>query len=394
MTTVRELLHVPEFQHLQLIAGENGLNRKITGINVIESTDLISFFRPNELILTTGVQMKNDINQLEQLICHAYSRKVSGFIINVGPYIPEVPESIIQYANEKQLPLLQMEWKYRVADLLKNTFELISMTQKSFYQQQNEQKLLYNLIFRYDHPRISIEENLLQRGVPKGAELGIITCTTKNLNHPISQYSEIIFYEFQNRYHDFLSLKHNNELIFLIDRANVKTNHIPFSKTVEKIYEKAVEINGELDLIIGMGNFYTELKKVSKSYDESLTVIHLVKQHKNPSIQKYKEIGTYKIIMNVPDQSIIKTFHQDLLGPIYLYDQLHNTDFVKFLRIFLEENGSVNKISKRLFIHRNTVAYKIHKIESLLDLDLNNTFARTNLNVAFMIEDILNQKKN
>lgn len=393
MTTVRELLHAPEFQHLQLIAGENGLNRKLSGINVIESTDLIPFCRPNELIVTTGVQMKNDLNQLEQLIRNSHSRKVAGFIINIGPYIPDVPPSIIQFANEINFPLFQMEWKYRVADLLKNTIELISMTQASLHQQQSEQKLLYNLIFRYDHPRISIEENLLQRGIPKGAELGIITCTTKNLNHSISQYSEIILYEFQNRYHDFLSLKHNNQLIFLIDRSQVKTNHIPFSKTVEKIYDKAIERNGELELIIGMGNFYTELKNVSKSYDESLTVIHLVKQHKNPFIQKYKEIGTYKIIMNVPDQSIIKTFHQDMLGPLYLYDQLHNTDFVEFLRIFLEENGSANKISKRLFIHRNTVTYKINKIASLLDLDLNNTFARTNLNVAFMIEDIMNQKK-
>nr|WP_106783053.1 PucR family transcriptional regulator [Lysinibacillus timonensis] len=393
MTTVRELLHAPEFQHLQLLAGEGGLNRKLSGINVIESTDLIPFCRPNELIVTTGVQMKNDVDQLEQLIRHSHSKKVAGFIINVGPYIPKVPESIVQFADEKQFPLFQMEWKYRVADLLKNTIELISMTQASINQQHNEEKLLYNLIFRYDHPRMLIEEKLLQKGIPKGAELGIITCTTKNANHPISQYSEIIFHEFQNRYHRFLSLKQNNELIFLINRQEVKTSQIPFSKTVEKIYEKALERTGELELMIGMGNFYTELKKVSKSYDESLMVIHLVKQHKNPLIQKYKEIGTYKIITNVPDQSIINTFHQDMLGPIYLYDQLHNTDFVDFLRIFLEENGSANKISKRLFIHRNTVAYKINKIESLLDLDLNSTFARTNLHVAFMIEDIMNQKK-
>lgn len=95
--------------------------------------------------------------------------------------------------------------------------------------------------------------------------------------------------------------------------------------------------------------------------------------------------------MNVSNQSIIKKFHQDMLGPIYFYDQLHNTDFVQFLRTFLEENGSANKISKRLFIHRNTVTYKINKIESILDLDLDNTFVRTNLSVAFMIEDILDK---
>ena len=391
-TTIKELLHAPEFQHLQLVAGENGLSRKLTGINVIESNDLISFCRPNELIVTTGIQMKNDFGQLEELIRHAYSRKVAGFIINVGPYIPEVTDPILQFANDNNFPLFLLEWKHRVADLLKNTIELLTLNQTP-HQQETEQKLLYNLIFRYDHPRMEIEKHLLQRGIPSGAELGIITCTTKTFNHSVSQYEDIIYHEFYNRYHDFLSLKHNNELIFLIDRKEVKTKKIPFSKTVEKIYEKAVEKNGDLELIIGMGNFYTNLKNVATSYDESLTVIHLVKHHKNPFIQKYKEIGTYKIIMSVKDQSIIKNFQQDMLGPLYFYDQLHNTDFVEFLRIFLEENGSANKISKRLFIHRNTVTYKINKIESLLDVDLNNTFARTNLNVAFMIEDVLNQKK-
>lgn len=388
--TVKELLHAPEFQHLQLVAGENGLTRKIAGINVIESNDLISFCRPNELIVTTGIQIKNDLFQLEQLIRHAYSRKVSGFIINVGPYIPDVSSSILQFANDNNFPLFIMAWKYRVADLLKNTIELLSKHQSS-HQQEDEQKLLYNLIFRYDQPRMDFKKHLTNYGIEDDAELGIITCTTKNFNHSITQYSEIIYQEFQKRYNFFLSLKNNNELIFLINRGEVKTKNIPFSKTVETIYEKATKINGDLQLIIGMGNFYTNLKDVATSYNESLTVIHLVKQHKNPFIHKYKEIGAYQIIMSVPNQAIIKKFHQDMLGPLYFYDQLHNTNFVQFLRTFLEENGSANKISNRLFIHRNTVTYKINKIESILDVDLNNTFARTNLSVAFMIEDILNK---
>lgn len=391
-TTVKELLHAPEFQCLQLVAGAGGLNRKLIGINVIESDDLISFCRPNELIVTTGIQMKDDLHQLELLIRQSYQQKVSGFIINIGPYIKEVTTSILQFADDHHFPLFLLEWKYRVADLLKNTIELLSLNQSS--QQENEQKLLYNLIFRSENPRIEIEKHLVQHGIPTGAELGIIICTTKNFNHSITKYTDIIIHEFFNRYNTFLSLKHNNELIFLINKKEVKTSRIPFSKTVEKIYEKATEKNGELELVIGMGNFYTNFKKVSTSYNEALTVIHLVKHHKNPFILKHKEIGTYKILMNFPDQSIIKSFQQDMLGQLYFYDQLHNTDFAEFLRIYLDENGSANKISKRLFIHRNTVAYKINKIELLLDVDLNNTFARTNLSVAFMIEDILDQKEN
>ncbi|MEK9196781.1 PucR family transcriptional regulator ligand-binding domain-containing protein [Lysinibacillus halotolerans] len=395
MATISDLLLEPEFRQLHLIAGEKGVYRQLSGINVIESADLIPFCRPNELLVTTGIQMKNNASQLEELISKSFEKKVAGFIINTGPYISQVPLTIIQFANQNHFPIFVMDWNYRIADLLKNTFQFISLKQQSLHEQQSDEKLLYNLIFRYDQNifRTSIPQQLEKRGFPKGAELGIITCTTSSSSkNSINRYTAIIFYEFQKRYNYFLTLKHNNQLIFLINRHEVKTEQIPFSKTVEKIYEKVVDLNGQLDLIIGMGNFSASLENVSKSYNESLTVIHLVQHHKNPFIHKYKEIGTYKIIMGVADQSIIKQFQQDMLGPLYMYDHLHDTDFVPFLRVFLEEGGSPNKISQKLFIHRNTVTYKIKKIESLLDVDLNNTFTRTNLNVALMIEDILSQK--
>lgn len=392
MAFVSELLAEPEFNMLHLIAGENGIYRQISGINVIESVDLIPFCRPNEIIVTTGIHLDSDSKKLEELVKKAYEKRVAGFIINTGPYISIVPSSIIQFANDKNFPIFILEWKYRIADLLKSTFQFLSLKQQSAHQQETDEKLLYNLIFRYDEFQFSME-SIEKRGFPKGSELGIITCTTPTTSkNSIHLYESIIFYEFHKRYNSFLVLKHHNQLIFLINRQGVKTAHIPFSNTVERIYEKVIELNGQEDLIIGMGNFSTYLGDLSKSYHESLTVIHLVEQHKNPFIQKYKEIGAYKLLMSVSDPSIIKQFQQDMLGPLYLYDHLHNTDFVHFLRIFLKEEGSTNKISKKLYIHRNTVNYKIKKIEALLDMNLNHTFTRTNLNMALMIEDILSQK--
>ncbi|QCR30881.1 PucR family transcriptional regulator [Lysinibacillus sp. SGAir0095] len=392
MASINELIVEPEFKMLALIAGENGLYRQITGINVIESVDSIPFCRPNEIIITTGIHLDSSSTQLEELIMRAFEKKAAGFIINTGQYILNVPSSICKFANEKNFPIFEMAWNYRIADLLKSTFQFLSAKQHSAHNQQTDEKLLYNLIFRYEEFKFLIE-SLEKRGFPKGSELGVITCTTPTSSkNSIQRYESIIFYEFQNRYNYFLALRHYNQLIFLINRQEVKTAHIPFSKTVEMIYEDVIKINGQEDLIIGMGNFSTYPGDISKSYNESLTVIHLVEQHKNPFIQKYKEIGAYKLLMSVSDQSIIKAFQQDMLGPLYMYDHLHNTDFVHFLRIFLAEEGSTSKISKKLFIHRNTVNYKIKKIESLLDVNLSHTFTRTNLNLALMIEDILSQK--
>ena len=394
MASVGELLIESDFKMLNLIAGESGLHRQISGINVIESVDLIPFCRPNEIIITTGIHLDSDSKQLEELIEKAFEKRVAGFIINTGPYISKIPSSTILFANDNNIPIFEMEWKYRIADLLKSTFLFLSAKQHSAHQQQSDEKLLYNLIFHYDEFQFSIEF-LEKRGFPNGSELGIITCTTPiSSKNSIHRYESIIFYEFQNRYNHFLALKQQNQLIFLINRQEVKTAHIPFSKTVEKIYEKVTEMNGQQDLIIGMGTFSSYLRDIANSYKESLTVIHLVEQHKNPFMQKYKDIGAYKLLMSVSDQSIIKQFQQDMLRPLYMYDHLHNTDFVHFLRIFLAEEGSTIRISKKLFIHRNTVNYKIKRIEALLDVNLNQTFTRTNLNMALMIEDILSQKNN
>lgn len=386
MGTIRKIVEGVQFPMLTLIAGHNGTFRRVTGINVVESIDLIMFCRPNELVVTTGINLSSDGDSLEQLVKLAFTKKVAGFIINTGPYIPNIPDSVISFANEHDFPIFQMPWNYRIADLLKTTFQFIA----NHHQELSiEERVLYNLLFHYKQNTNYIKDQLALLGFPQGRELAIISCTTNGAHANIDRYEVMIQFAFQNRYKRFLKLKHKNHLIFLIDRAQINTPNTPFSKVVEEIYDKITQKNGYLDIIIGKGNFHKELENVRKSYDESLTVIQLAKLHNNRFLYKYKEIGAYKIIMAVQNQTLIKSYSQDILGQLYRYDELHDSDYVQFLRIFLEENGSTRRISERQFIHRNTVLYKIKKIETLLDMDLSNPFTKTNLYIAFLIEDVL-----
>ncbi|MEK5231529.1 PucR family transcriptional regulator ligand-binding domain-containing protein [Lysinibacillus sp. FSL K6-0232] len=386
MGTIRKMVEGIQFPMLTLVAGHSGTYRRVTGINVVESLDLMMFCRPNELVVTTGIHIDAYENALEQLVQQAYAKKVAGFIINIGPYIPDIPQAVIAFANKHDFPIFQMPWHYRIADLLKTTFQFIA----SHHQELSvEEKVLFHLLFQDKHNAHSIKEQLAQLGFPQGRELAIITCTTIDTQAAIDRYEVMIQFAFQNRYKHFLKLKHKNHLIFLIDKAQINTPNIPFSKIVEDIYHKIMLKNGAVDLMIGKGNFYKELEHIRTSYEESLAVIHLAQLHNNRYLYKYKEIGVYKIIMAIQNQTLMKAFSQDILGQLYRYDELHNTDYVSFLRIFLEENGSTSRISERQFIHRNTVLYKIKKIEMLLDMDLSNPFTKTNLYIAFLIEDVL-----
>jgi len=386
MGTIGKMVEGALFPMLTLVAGHNGLYRRVTGINVVECPDLIMFCRPNELVVTTGVNFPHKNTSLLKLVKLAHTKKAAGFIVNTGPNIPEISQSVLSFANEHELPLFQMPWDYRVADLLKTTFQFIATNE---HEQSTEDQVLYNFLFDYKQNVDSTRHNLTQIGFPQGTDLAVITCTTTDARSSIDRYEALIQFAFQKRYKHFLKIKHKNQLIYLINRTQITTPNSSFSKTVEEIYDKITQENGSLNIIIGKGGFYQNHENIHKSYDESLTVIQLAQLHKNRFLYKYKEIGAYKIIMGVQNRTLIESFSQDILGQLYRYDDMHKADYVTFLRVFLEENGSTNKISQRLFIHRNTVLYKIKKIEQLLDMDTTNPFTKTNLYMAFLIEDVL-----
>ena len=112
-------------------------------------------------------------DSLEHLVKQAYT-KVAGFIINTGPFIPSIPEAVISFANQHDFPIFQMPWNYRIADLLKTTFQFIA----NHHQELSiEEKVLFNLLFHYKQNTNTMKDQLAQLGFPQGRELAIITCT-------------------------------------------------------------------------------------------------------------------------------------------------------------------------------------------------------------------------
>ncbi|UZN00751.1 PucR family transcriptional regulator ligand-binding domain-containing protein [Lysinibacillus sp. MHQ-1] len=79
MGTIRKIVEGVQFPMLTLVAGHSGTYRRVTGINVVESNDLIMFCRPNELVVTTGINLDADEDSLEQLVKQAYAKKSSWF---------------------------------------------------------------------------------------------------------------------------------------------------------------------------------------------------------------------------------------------------------------------------------------------------------------------------
>ena len=67
---------------------------------------------------------------------------------------------------------------------------------------------------------------------------------------------------------------------------------------------------------------------------------------------------------------VLRSFRERLLGPVAEYDTLHNAELLPTLKVFLGCDGSWSACAARMYVHVNTVRYRIGRIEALTGRDL------------------------
>jgi DNA-binding PucR family transcriptional regulator len=76
-----------------------------------------------------------------------------------------------------------------------------------------------------------------------------------------------------------------------------------------------------------------------------------------------------RLLASVPT-SVLRSFTERLLGPLAEYDTRHNAELLPTLRSFLACDGSWSACASRMYVHVNTVRYRIGRIETLTGRDL------------------------
>jgi hypothetical protein len=82
------------------------------------------------------------------------------------------------------------------------------------------------------------------------------------------------------------------------------------------------------------------------------------------------EADSHELLLASVSASVLRTFRERLLGPVVNYDEQHHAELLPTLRAFLDCDGSWNACATRLYVHVNTVRYRIGRIEALTGRDL------------------------
>jgi len=385
---LRELYDSIKKFDIELIAGSNGLDNIVTWVHMVESVGLSVFLESQQVAFTTGIGINND-EELLELVMHIHSNNASGMIINIGPYIKSIPHNVIEFCDTNNFPLFQVPWRIHMAEIMREFTYQITVADRMNMELTNAAK---NAIFFHDQESLYVPH--LERHAFKACwpyQLVIIEVVETKSNKRIgSKRRKNILKYIKNNTTDI----NKRTFTFELDKRFV----IIFAKySIEKIEEIVNNIkikcktllNENEEIYLSIGYNAKNIKCIGKSYQKALSVLKLQKKKKNHNkVTSYKDLGLYKLLLSIDDKEIIKEYHEENLEALIKFDDLNDTDYVKVLRCYLEFNGSVKEVAARLFYHRNTINYKLKKIEDILQCNLSTLDTRLKLIVAFMLLDI------
>jgi PucR family transcriptional regulator, proline-responsive transcriptional activator len=369
--------------NIKLIAGGRGLKNLVRWVHMVEDSEVPGFLHGNELILTTGIANNgNDwvINFVKSLRKHG----AIGLVINVGPYIKEVPKTLIHYCDENEFPLFIVPWEIHLIDV---TFDFCHRIIANEENETSIAQAFRDLVFSPENKEAYVK-TLERRGFHNKGEYSLMIMQASRNNTLLSGD------EWHNIQFSVQSvLKNIDKPICIFDQENYLVivgsgvNSSQMEAYAMIINDQLFDNSDNVTVFVGISDTVIGYNELCACYKQAVTASNTAKIQEK-QILKYHDTGIYKLIYAVDDASILKRYVMDTINKISDYDSMHNTDYVLTLKHYLESNGSIQKVSNQMNVHRNTINYKMKSIRENFGLKLDyNDIAR--LWLAFNIKDII-----
>lgn len=123
--TVEEALKLPCLTGARVLAGHQGVHRRIRVVNIMEVPDIVRWMRGGELLLTTAYPVRENPEALTRLVPQLFERGLAGLGIRIGPYMPAPPPGMLAVADRLGFPVIEIPDGTTFNDILSEVLSTI-----------------------------------------------------------------------------------------------------------------------------------------------------------------------------------------------------------------------------------------------------------------------------
>lgn len=377
-----DLFKLKCLKDLKQVSGEDNDNRKIKWVYKVNyaqfTKDISANIQSEDLVIVSANNNYFNIDRVIQFIKQINNLKAAGLIICSSKAIDYLTYEVVELCDKLKFPLFKLH-----IDSNKET-EVVREICKAILidniNKSSEKGILEDILDNKQLDMRYTEEKFKSFGMNINSlnQIGIIVVegfeSLSDEKHDINKIEDVIKVIVENIFlintKNVITIIKNDCVIFLTQKFKdlTKLEQMLF-KIESNVKEK---INGII-LNFGLGEGYTGVKGINKSYYEAEQMIELKRIEEVSGLTaSIKNIDVYHFLFNVKDKELLYKYANNVLRDLISYEKTNQIDLMETLDAYLNENANILEVSDKLFIHKNTLKYRLNKIQNLLNVNLHS----------------------
>jgi purine catabolism regulator len=162
---------------------------------------------------------------------------------------------------------------------------------------------------------------------------------------------------------------------------------------LERVFARLSPLQGNghnaAGISCGIGRVSKNLQGIPQAYREAQQALEIGRRlFGEGKLHSFARLGVYRLLFHLNGQSELTDFYYETLGPLLTNDQRNDGPLIETLEGFFRCNCNLSETARAMHLHRNSLLYRLDRIEALLGRSLEDADLRLNLQIALKIHHL------
>lgn len=382
---ITDILNVIEKHGARLVAGISGVKRVVKCLDVLEQPQIEGWVREGAFFISTGYAVRNDKDALLKLVQVLFDRSASGLAIKTR-FFREFPNEALDLSNQLNFPLILIEDSVSSADIIYSIMETLLNAKNSSNdtylnpRDENDLRMLNTHLF-LDIAFLQIEKwyemeyriHALHWPDPPVRLACIRVDGTADQQFVASEKMDLVYDEIRKhmrkkKISTVVILKNDECICIFPENARGVYKWDVFNELRKDLENRIAN-----EVYIGISSAINDYKDIHYAYEDTRDAIKIGRVSRvSKKVIEIEAVQFEQALLRTSKDPYFQQRAYAVFSAIEQYDIAHDSNMMETLEIFISNSGVRKAAAEQLFLHRNTMTYRIKKIEELINVDLAN----------------------
>lgn len=183
---------------------------------------------------------------------------------------------------------------------------------------------------------------------------------------------------------DFVTTVDEHSVVLVKDVSNIKEDREQELEDIARSLVDSIHMEAMVKIRVGYGNVVTQIQELSSSFQEAKMALQVGRIfYAEKDTISYGKLGIGRLIYQLP-MSLCDMFIKEVFGDT-IPEILEDEEAMSTISKFFENNLNISETARQLYVHRNTLVYRLERIEKAIGLDIRKFDDAMTFRIAVMV---------